>query len=74
MSVIHYSTLQKHKKSLKLPSAQTQIAYADRVSPDLVLLNIFLIVTHSTFQSHCRALAMCRDIFSFFLFHVSHNR
>ncbi len=32
MSVIHYSMLQKHKKSLKLPSAQTQIAYADRVS------------------------------------------
>ncbi len=31
-----------------------------------------LIVARSTFQSHCRALAMCRDIFSF-LIYIFHN-
>ncbi len=40
-----------------------------------VMLKLLLeigLVALSTFQSHRRALAMCRDIFSFFIY-VSHN-
>ncbi len=61
MSAMHYSP----QKSFKLPSTQTQIAYADPVSCTGAP-KYFLIVARSTFQSHCRALAMGRDIFSHF--------
>ncbi len=52
------------QKALKLPWAQTQISYADRVSRTGAP-KYFLIVACSTFQSRCRALAMCRHFHLF---------
>ncbi len=52
------------QKALKLPWAQTQISYADRVSRTGAP-KYFLIVACSTFQLRCRALAMCRDFHLF---------